>query len=166
MLPPNITLAPMRVQITRLPEAMDLPLPSYASPGSAGVDLYAAVREPVVLHSSGTLALIFGSGSDRKLIPTGIQIAVPTGYAAFVLPRSGLALKHGIGLVNAPGLIDSDFRSEVGVLLVNHGQDAFTVTRGLRICQLVIMPVAHVQWDEVEELDKTDRNGGWGSTGL
>jgi len=134
----------------------DLPLPTYQTAGAAGLDLAAAVTEAVVIRPG-----------ERRLVPTGIKVAIPEGYEGQVRPRSGLALRHGIGIVNAPGTIDSDFRGEIGVVLVNHGAEPFTVTRGARIAQLVIAEVARVDVEAVARLDETDRGtGGYGSTGV
>ena len=140
------------VSIVRLDP--DLPLPSYAHHGDAGLDLRA--REAVVI----------APGGGRALVPTGIAIAIPLGYAGFVLPRSGNALKHGIGVVNAPGLIDSAYRGEIKVVLLNTDPHTeFHVQRGDRIAQLVVQRVAEVQWTEVAELDGLDRGGGFGHSG-
>jgi len=145
----------VRVAIWRTPEARDLPLPSYRTSGSAGVDLYAAVQEPVVLQPG-----------ERRLIPTGIHIALPPGYEAQIRPRSGLALHHGIGMVNSPGTIDSDYRGEIGVILINWGSEPFTIHRGDRIAQLIVAPVAHIEWEECDQLPDTERGtGGFGHTG-
>ena len=136
----------------------DLPLPSYATSGSAGMDLYAAVPK----DAPQTL-----KPGERALISTGIHIALPAGFEAQVRPRSGLALRHGIAMVNSPGTIDSDYRGAVLVLLVNLGQLAVTLKRGDRIAQLVIAPVARAEWQPVDSLDDTERgNGGFGSTGM
>ena len=146
---------PPRVEIARRPGNPDLPLPSPATAGAAGYDLCAAVETDVVL-----------APGERVLIPTGFSIALPEGLEAQVRPRSGLALEHGIVLPNAPGTIDSDYRGEVKVILGNTGPAAFTVRRGDRIAQLVIAPVVHADWVEVERLDPTARQaGGFGSTG-
>jgi dUTP pyrophosphatase len=143
------------VAITRLPHGADLPLPAYATPGSAGLDLLAAVAEPVTLAPGG-----------RVLIPTGIAIALPAGTEAQVRPRSGLALKHGITIANAPGTIDSDYRGEIGVVLINHGDEPVAITRGMRIAQMIVARHATVAWDERPTLDTTARGaGGYGSTG-
>ena len=152
-----MTHAPLAVQIQRLPHAEGLPLPAYETAGSAGMDLRAAVAEfePVVL-----------APGERKLIPTGLKIALEPGYEAQVRPRSGLALKHGVTCLNSPGTIDSDYRGEVGVILINHGQIAFEIQRGERIAQLVIASYAQAVMAEVEALDETARGaGGFGSTG-
>jgi dUTP pyrophosphatase len=145
------------IQVLRLPHAAGLPLPAYETAGAAGMDLRAAVAEtePVVLHPG-----------DRAMIPTGFCIAVPAGYEAQVRPRSGLAAKAGITCLNAPGTIDSDYRGEVKVILINLGAEAFTIRRGDRIAQMVIAPVVQAGWSEVESLDETARGaGGFGSTG-
>ena len=132
----------------------DLPLPTYAHEGDAGLDLSA--REGAVLSAGG----------GRALVPTGISIAIPAGYGGFVLPRSGLALKHGISVVNAPGLIDSAYRGEVKVVLVNTDPtDDYVVERGDRIAQLVIQAVEQVEWDVRDDLDGVDRGGGFGHSG-
>lgn len=145
----------VRVAILQEPDATDLPLPSYQTAGSAGVDLYAAIREPLTLPPGA-----------RACVPTGIRIALPPGYEAQVRPRSGLALRHGIGMVNAPGTIDSDYRGEVQVILINWGHELFTIQRGDRIAQLVVAPVARVVWEPVAELPPSERGeGGFGHTG-
>ncbi|MET0326014.1 MAG: dUTP diphosphatase [Ilumatobacteraceae bacterium] len=132
----------------------DLPLPAYAHAGDAGLDLYA--REDAVV----------ASGGGRTLVPTGIAIAVPSGHAAFVLPRSGLALRHGLGVVNAPGLIDAAYRGEIKVILLNTDPaNDYRVQRGDRIAQLVVQRVEEVAWQVVDELDGVDRGGGFGHSG-
>jgi dUTP pyrophosphatase len=146
----------MKVRIRRLPAARDLPLPSHASPGSAGVDLRAAVDGEVVLRPG-----------ERLLVPTGIVLEIPPGWEGQVRPRSGLALRHGIGIVNAPGTIDSDYRGEVGVILVNLGEAPWSVSRGDRVAQLVISRVEPVEWEEAGSLEDSGRgDGGFGSTGV
>jgi dUTP pyrophosphatase len=145
------------VRVERLPHAEGLALPAYETTGSAGMDLRAAVAEfePVVL-----------APGERKLIPTGLKIALEPGYEAQVRPRSGLALKHGVTCLNSPGTIDSDYRGEVGVILINHGQIPFEIRRGERIAQLVIASYAQAVMAGVEALDETARGaGGFGSTG-
>ena len=145
------------VRVERLPHAEGLALPAYETAGSAGMDLRAAVAEfePVVL-----------APGERRLIPTGLKIALEPGYEAQVRPRSGLALKHGVTCLNSPGTIDSDYRGEVGVILINHGQIPFEIRRGERIAQMVIAPYAQAVMAEVEALDETARGaGGFGSTG-
>jgi dUTP pyrophosphatase len=143
---------PVPVAVVRLDS--DLPLPAYARPGDAGLDLFA--REEVVITPAG----------GRALVPTGIAIAIPEGHAGFVLPRSGLALRHGISVVNAPGLIDCAYRGELKVVLLNTDPtERYTVHRGDRIAQLVVQRVEHVVWQEVDALDGTDRGGGFGHSG-
>jgi len=130
-------------------------LPQYATPLSAGLDLRANLDEPVVLNSL-----------ERKLIPTGLFIELPEGYEAQIRPRSGLAIKHGISLVNSPGTIDADYRGEIGVIVINLSKDAFTVNDGERICQMVIAKHERAEWIEVTELNETERGaGGFGHTG-
>lgn len=134
---------------------MEVALPAYQSAGAAGMDLRAALRGPVTL----------GPG-ERRLFPTGFAIAVPAGFEAQVRPRSGLALKHGVTVLNAPGTVDSDYRGELQVLLINHGEEAFVVEPGARIAQLVLCPVATAELSLVAALDDTVRGaGGYGSTG-
>ena len=151
----------VRVVVRREPEAADLPLPHYVTPGAAGMDIYAAISadNPLVLRPGA-----------RSLVSTGLRIALPPGYEAQIRPRSGLALWHGIGLVNAPGTIDSDYRGVVQVILINWSDTPFTVKRGDRIAQMVIAPVTRVllvELAETETLDATERGAeGFGSTGL
>jgi dUTP pyrophosphatase len=145
------------VRIERLPHAEGLALPAYETLGSAGMDLRAAVPEnmPVIL-----------SPGARALVPTGLKIALEPGFEAQVRPRSGLALKHGLTCLNSPGTIDSDYRGEVGVILINHGQEPFVIKRGERIAQMVIARHEQAAMVEVETLDETARGaGGFGSTG-
>jgi len=143
------------VRVLRLPHGQGLALPSYQSKLAAGLDVVAAVIEPVELAPEG-----------RMLVPTGFALELPEGYEAQVRPRSGLALKHGVTLLNTPGTIDADYRGEVMVLLINHGSEKFTIHRGDRIAQLVIAPVNHVEIVAVETLGATERGpGGFGSTG-
>ncbi|MBW8303574.1 MAG: dUTP diphosphatase [Brevundimonas sp.] len=145
------------VQIERLPHAEGLPLPAYETSGSAGMDLRAAVEE--------NLPVILAPGA-RTLVPTGLKIALEPGYEAQVRPRSGLALKHGVTCLNSPGTIDSDYRGEVGVILINHGQEPFVIRRGERIAQMVIARHEQAAMVEVGTLDETARGaGGFGSTG-
>jgi dUTP pyrophosphatase len=147
--------APVPVGVVRLAGGEGLPLPVYMTAGAAGADVCAAVDAPVVL-----------APGDRALIPTGFALAVPEGYEVQVRPRSGLALRAGITLLNAPGTIDSDYRGPVGVILVNLGREAFTVNRGDRIAQLVLAPVARAAFGETDGLTATERGaGGFGSTG-
>ena len=132
-----------------------LPLPRYETAQAAGMDLRAALRSPVTI-----------APGKRALIPTGLAIALPTGFEAQVRPRSGLALRHGVTVLNAPGTIDADYRGELAVVLINHGEADFTVQRGDRIAQMVIAPVTRATWDLVNVLDETSRGaGGYGSTG-
>ena len=143
------------VSIKRIPDNDDIPLPAYESAGAAGMDLRAAVLSPVWLSPGAIL-----------LIPSGFAIALPPDYEAQVRPRSGLATKHGITLVNSPGTIDSDYRGEIKVPLINLGSAPFEITRGLRIAQMIIAPVSRAAWNEVEELPPTLRGaGGFGHTG-
>ena len=145
----------LSVPITRLPNAAGLDLPAYATAAAAGLDLLAAVAGETVI-----------APGERALIPTGIAIALPPGYEAQVRPRSGLAIKHGVTVLNSPGTIDADYRGEVGVILVNLGREPFTVSRGLRVAQLVIGPVIRIDWAETAALPGSARgSGGFGSTG-
>ena len=141
------------VRIARLPHGEGLPLPAYETAGAAGMDLRAA--EPLVLKPGA-----------RGLMPTGFAIALPAGFEAQVRPRSGLAVKHGITVLNAPGTIDSDYRGEIKVPLINHGREDFVIARGDRIAQMVVAPVTRAAWVEVSSLDGTARGaGGFGSSG-
>ncbi len=145
----------VEVRVRRLPHAGDLPLPAYATPGAAGLDLLAAVTDPVVI-----------APGQRALIPTGLAIALPPDHELQIRPRSGLALRNGIVLPNSPGTIDEDYRGEIQVIVLNAGDQPFTVERGMRIAQAVLAPVVRLAWREVEELGATDRGaGGFGSTG-
>ncbi len=144
------------IRIRRLPKARDIPLPSRASDGASGVDLIACVQEDVTILPG-----------DWKLIPTGIALEIPAGCEAQVRPRSGLALRYGVTTLNSPGTIDSDYRGEVGVILINHGRKPFVVKRGDRIAQLVFARVMEVEFEEVDRLDDSARgDGGFGHTGL
>jgi len=146
----------VEVAVRRLPHGSDLALPAYASTGSAGLDLLAAIEREKVL-----------APGERCLVPCGICLALPDGYEAQVRARSGLALKHGLTLLNSPGTIDSDYRGEIGVILINHGDAPFTVARGMRIAQLVLAPVVRAVLAETHYLPKTARGAnGFGSTGL
>ena len=143
------------VPLQQLPHGAGLPLPAYATDEAAGLDLLAATDGPLVI-----------APGDRALIPTGIAVALPAGLEAQVRPRSGLALKHGITVLNAPGTIDADYRGEVGVILINLGDAAVTITRGQAIAQMVIAPVTRVELTKVKSLPQTARGtGGFGSTG-
>ncbi len=147
----------VRVRLKRLEHGAGLEVPAYASSGAAGLDLRAAVYEdaPAVL-----------APGERAMIPTGFAIALPEGYEAQVRPRSGLAAKYGITCLNSPGTVDADYRGELKVILINHGAEPFTITRGERIAQMVVAPVVQAAFDEVETLDETVRGeGGFGSTG-
>ncbi|MHA1568678.1 MAG: dUTP diphosphatase [Alphaproteobacteria bacterium] len=145
----------LAVTLARLPHGEGLPLPEYGTDQSAGMDLLAAIETELVLAPGG-----------RALVPTGISIALPEGYEAQVRPRSGLALEHGITILNSPGTIDADYRGEIGVILANQGEAAFAVTRGMRIAQMVFAPVARVVWREADSLPASSRGaGGFGSTG-
>jgi dUTP pyrophosphatase len=145
----------IRMKRIRGNQDQDLPFPRYMTEKSSGMDLHAAVDEEVVLEPG-----------RRRLIPTGIAVSIPEGYEAQVRPRSGLAFRDGITLVNTPGTIDADYRGEVGVLLINHGEKPFLVRRGDRIAQMVIVPVVRAEMEWVEDLDETPRSGGgFGHTG-
>ncbi|MGY8936201.1 MAG: dUTP diphosphatase [Alphaproteobacteria bacterium] len=144
------------VAVSRLPHGADLALPAYATPGSAGLDLLAAISDDISL-----------APGSRVLMPTGLAIALPEGYEAQVRPRSGLALKNGVTVLNSPGTIDADYRGEIGIILINHGDAPFVVTRGMRIAQLIVAPVTQLSWVETTELPTTTRGtGGYGSTGM
>ncbi len=143
------------VKIKILVNGEGLPLPKYGTTHSAGMDLMAAVDEDVVLKPM-----------DRTLIPTGIAIALPDGYEAQIRPRSGLAIKNGISILNSPGTIDADYRGEIKVIVINLGSEDFTITRGMRISQMIIAPFTQIEWEKVDDLEATERNeGGFGSTG-
>ena len=147
---------PMAIPVHRLPHGRDLDLPTHATPASSGVDLAAAIDQPITLEPGG-----------HALIATGLAIAVPEGFEAQVRPRSGLALKHGITVLNSPGTIDADYRGEVKVILINLGDKAFTIERGMRIAQMVIGQVNPITWQEVDALPASTRGSdGFGSTGL
>lgn len=144
----------LNIPICRLHGGNDLPLPAYMSEGAAGMDLFAAVDHDVEI-----------APGERILIPTGIAVALPRGYEAQIRPRSGLALRHGVTLVNTPGTIDEDYRGEIGVILINHGQFPFQIRRGDRIAQMVIQRIVRVSWELSEHLDDTSRGeGGFGHT--
>jgi dUTP pyrophosphatase len=146
----------MKLGIVRLPHARDLPLPTYATEGAAGMDLHAAVAEDVVLEPG-----------KRLLVPTGISIELPKGYEAQVRPRSGLSANHGITVLNAPGTVDSDYRGEIKVMLINLGEAPFTISRGIRIAQMVIARHERAELVERTALSQTERGeGGYGSTGI
>ena len=145
----------VKLELKRLDHGRDLPLPAYQSELAAGLDLLAAVQTDIILKPG-----------ERTLVPTGLAMALPAGFEAQVRPRSGLAAKHGVTVLNTPGTIDADYRGEVKVILVNLGADSFQVTRGDRIAQMVIAPVLQAQITEVDQLSDTERGaGGFGSTG-
>ena len=146
------------VSVLKLPHGEDLPLPAYATQQSAGMDLMAALHDPVCLKPL-----------ERKLIPTGLSLALPEGYEVQIRPRSGLALKHGLTVLNAPGTIDADYRGEVQVILINLGHEDFIIERGMRIAQMVLSPVSTLCWRETDHHETNtnlDRQGGFGSTGV
>ena len=153
--PVSPPVSPLTVPVRRLAHGAGLPLPAYATAASAGLDLLAAIDAPLTLAPGA-----------RALVPSGIALALPPGTEAQVRPRSGLAAKHGVTVLNGPGTIDADYRGEVGVLLVNLGDAPFTIERGQRMAQLVVAPVSRVRWREQADLEGTDRGtGGFGSTG-
>jgi len=146
----------VEIEVVRLAHAHDLALPDYATAAAAGADLLAAIDQDVEL-----------APLERKIVPTGISIALPVGFEAQVRPRSGLAAKNGVTLVNSPGTIDADYRGEIGVILINLSKEPFRISRGMRIAQLVVARHARAVWREVSELDQTARGaGGFGSTGV
>ena len=146
----------LSLPVVQLSHGEGLPFPSYATPQSAGMDLLAAIVDRIEL-----------SPGDRVLVPTALKIALPTGYEAQIRPRSGLALKHGITLVNTPGTIDADYRGEIGVIIINLGKDTFIIERGDKIAQMVIAPCIQAGWMPTPSLDTTERGeGGFGSTGV
>lgn len=146
---------PIPLLVRRKPDCDDLPLPRYMSEAAAGMDVCAAVEEPLTLDPGAI-----------RLVPTGLFVAVPTGYEIQVRPRSGLALKHGLTVTNAPGTIDADYRGEVGIILGNVGREPYTITRGMRIAQLVVAAVERAEVQVVDELPGTRRgDGGFGSSG-
>ncbi|MEI6985506.1 MAG: dUTP diphosphatase [Rhodospirillaceae bacterium] len=148
---------PLTVPVVRLAHGSDLALPAYATSGAAGLDLLAAVAVDAPLELKPGM---------RALVPTGIALAVPDGFEAQLRPRSGLAHKHGVTVLNAPGTIDSDYRGEVGVILINHSNETYFVKRGQRIAQLVIAAISRIEWAELNELTESKRgDGGFGSTG-
>jgi dUTP pyrophosphatase len=149
-------MSKLSVAITQLSHAEGLELPKYATAQAAGMDLCAAIASDLIIMPGA-----------RALVPTGLAIAVPDGYEAQVRPRSGLALKHGVTVLNSPGTIDADYRGEIQVILANLGTEPFTITRGMRIAQMVVASHAQVEWQTVASLDTTARGaGGFGSTGL
>jgi dUTP pyrophosphatase len=148
-------MKPVNIRIKRTNPQSLTPLPVYMTPHSAGMDLYAELDADRILNPG-----------SRVLVPTGISISLPDGYEAQIRPRSGLALKHGITMLNSPGTIDADYRGEIGVIVINHGDEPFIVRSGERIAQMIVAPVTRVILEEVEQLDETDRGaGGFGHTG-
>ena len=146
----------LTVKIKRLEDSDDMQLPSYSSEGSSGMDIRASVKEPVVLKPG-----------EIRLIPTGLTVSIPSGYEGQIRPRSGLALKYGIGIVNSPGTIDSDYRGEIHIIIINWGEQPFTIRRGDRIAQMVVAKVFRADIIEVDELDYTQRGvGGFGHSGI
>jgi dUTP pyrophosphatase len=146
------------VRVKRLPHGKDLPLPTYQTASSAGLDLQAAIAPQTTL--------VIEPGS-RELVPTGLAIELPEGFEAQIRPRSGLALKKGVTLVNTPGTIDADYRGEIGVIVINHGDEPFEIVRGDRIAQMIVAPVVQARLVEVDDLSSSDRGaGGFGSTGV
>jgi dUTP pyrophosphatase len=146
----------IKVLVQRLNHAKDVPLPKIQTGLSAGVDLSAAINSTLVLKPQ-----------ERAIVPTGLSIALPKGYEAQIRPRSGLAIKNGITLLNSPGTIDADYRGEIGIIIINHGDKPFIIERGMRIAQMIVAPVINIEWDETEALPNTDRGeNGFGSTGL
>lgn len=145
----------MKIALKRFPNGEGLPLPSYQTEGSAGMDLHAAVPADCAIQPGA-----------RQFVPCGFAIAIPAGHEGQVRSRSGLALKNGVAVLNAPGTIDSDYRGELGIVLINHGESPFVVTRGMRVAQLVIARVEQAEWVEVTDLPGTERgHGGYGHTG-
>lgn len=144
----------LKAFIKRTPGNKDIPLPQYMSSLAAGMDIFAAVDDEEIIQPG-----------QRKKIPTGIQISLPEGYEAQIRPRSGLALHHGITLLNSPGTIDADYRGEIALIVINHGQEPFVVKRGMRLAQMVVQNICRLQWVETSELDETPRgSGGFGHT--
>ena len=147
---------PLRLEVRRLPGSEDLALPEYETEGASGLDLRAAVREPLTLHPG-----------DIRLVPTGLAVSIPSGYEGQIRPRSGLALRYGIGMANSPGTIDSDYRGEIGLIVVNWGREPFVIKRGDRIAQMVIAAVSRAEVVEVKTLESTSRgDGGFGHSGM
>ena len=145
----------IKLPFKRIKGTGDLPQPSYMTSGSAGMDIYAAVEDDIIVQTG-----------NRALVPTGLMVAVPPGYELQIRPRSGLAFRQGVGIINSPGTIDSDYRGEIKVILINLGQDIVTISRGDRIAQMVLCPVLRAVLEEVDELPSTERNdGGFGHTG-
>lgn len=151
----GLNMEHIKVFVEKTKEGLDLPLPKYMSEQAAGMDLLACVEEPVIVKRN-----------EIQLIPTGIKIALPSGYEAQIRPRSGLALKHGITLVNTPGTIDADYRGEIKIIIINLGSEDFVVNRGERIAQMVLNKIEQIKWEAVDELEDSQRGaGGFGHTG-
>lgn len=151
----RLSRSEVRVAVRRLPGTEDLPLPSYQTAGSAGMDLHAALEEPLWIRPG-----------DIGIVPTGLTIALPDGYEAQIRPRSGLAVEHGLSLPNTPATIDSDYRGEIRVPMINLGRDSVRLERGTRIAQMIVAPVPRVIWEEVDDLPESERgSGGFGHTG-
>ena len=145
----------INVKVKRLDHGMDLPLPSYMSEHAAGMDMYAAVNPEVIIPPG-----------EWKLVPTGLSIALPEGYEAQVRPRSGLALKHGVSILNTPGTVDADYRGEIGVIVMNHSKKDLAIKRGDRIAQMIVNKIERIEFEEVKELPDSNRGaGGFGHTG-
>ena len=154
--PASAGMETVRIVIKKLPGNEDIPLPCYMTPHASGMDIHAAVAEDMVLNPG-----------EAKLIPTGISIAIPEGFEGQVRPRSGLALRHGVSVLNTPGTIDADYRGEVGIILINHGKDPFVVKRGDRIAQLTVNKVYQARLELASDLTGTERNeGGFGHSGI
>lgn len=152
----NTTTHGVTVPLKIWDHAKDLPLPAYATAQAAGMDVVAAIDDPIIMNAG-----------DIAMVPTGLSIALPAGYECQVRPRSGLAAKNGVTVLNAPGTVDADYRGEIKVILINHGKAPFTIERGMRIAQLVIARYEHAAWTICTELDETSRGtGGFGSTGV
>lgn len=151
-----LSVSGISIEIRQLPHGQDLPLPKYETALSAGMDLLAAIPEPIILEPK-----------KWEVIPSGVAIALPTGFEAQIRSRSGLALNHGVVILNSPGTIDADYRGELKGILINHGREPFTVMPGMRFAQLVVAPIVHAEWKKVDKLSSTDRGlKGFGSTGI
>lgn len=147
---------PLRLQVRRLPGSEDITLPEYETEGASGLDLRAAVKEDLTLYPG-----------EIRLVPTGLAVSIPPGYEGQIRPRSGLALRYGIGMVNSPGTIDSDYRGEIGLIVVNWGREPFVIKRGDRVAQMVIAAVSKAEVVEVDDLESTARGeGGFGHSGV
>ena len=146
----------IKIPIKKMTGSEDIPFSTYMTPHASGMDIYAAVKESILIPPG-----------ERVIVPTGFAIAVPVGYEAQIRPRSGLAIRHGIGVLNTPGTIDADYRGEIKIILINLGETAFQVKRGDRIAQMVIQPVITACWEEVSDLPESERmDGGFGHTGM